>query len=277
MRYQYMSDSHTHTNCSPDGSNSVDEMYRRAKELELYYYTITDHCECNDYDGAHIGFSYRKWTDEGYRRMSESAERLHYDVRLLKGLELGQPVQNFSAAEDVLGARAYDFVLGSVHNIKGFEDFYFLKYDEMPEGYIDRLLTSYFGEMLQMVQWGKIDSVAHLTYPLRYIRGDHKIEIDMRPHEEEVRAVFTEMIRRDIALEINTSGLRQAIGCFLPDKPYVELYRSMGGRLLTIGSDAHRVEDLGKGIEEGLEMMKEAGFTEFAVYVAHEPQMLPIK
>lgn len=276
MRYQYMSDSHSHTNCSPDGSHSVDEMCRRAKELGLYYYTITDHCECNDYDGAVSGFSYRKWTDESYRRMSESAERLQGNVRLLKGLELGQPVQDFSAAEDVLGARAYDFVLGSVHNIRGFEDFYFLKYEEMPEGYIDGLLTSYFEEMLQMVQWGKIDSVAHLTYPLRYIRGDHKIEIDMAPHEEEIRKVFTEMICRDIALEINTSGLRQTISRLLPDLPYVELYKSMGGRLLTIGSDAHNAEDLGKGIEEGLDMMKEAGFTEYAVYVAREPQMLPI-
>lgn len=277
MRYQNMSDAHSHTNCSPDGSNSVDEMCRRASELGLLYYAITDHCECNDYDGAVSGFSYRKWTDEGYRRMSESAERLQGDVRLLKGLELGQPVQDFSAAEDVLRSRAYDFVLGSVHNIRGFEDFYFLKYEEMPEGYIDGLLTSYFEEMLEMVQWGKIDSLAHLTYPLRYIRGDHKIEIDMRPHEEEIERVFAEMIRRDIALEINTSGLRQAISRLLPDKPYVERYKSMGGRLLTIGSDAHRAEDLGKGIEEGLDMMKEAGFTEYAVYVAHEPQMLLIE
>lgn len=276
MKYKYASDSHSHSNCSPDGKNSIDEMCERAKALGLYYYTVTDHFESNDADGSKVGFNYNEHSPAAFKRMAESAERLHHDVRLLKGIELGQAMQNLEAAEEAV-KRPYDFVLGSVHNIIGFEDFYFLDYENMPDGYIDGLLTSYFGEMLDMVKWGKIDAVAHLTYPLRYIEGDHGIKINMEPHFDEIKNVFLAMIERGIALEINTSGLRQKIGRCLPDITYVNMYKALGGKLITIGSDAHSAEDLGKGIDEGLDMLKEAGYKEFAVFINHEPKMLPIE
>ena len=52
------------------------------------------------------------------------------------------------------------------------------------------------------------------------------------------------MIARKVALEINTAGLRQGTGNTYPCESHVDLYAARGGKLLTIGSDAHRPEDL---------------------------------
>ena len=54
-------------------------------------------------------------------------------------------------------------------------------------------------------------------------------------------------------------------------------YYAQGGRLVTLGSDAHCTEDLGKGIDQGLELLKAAGFREFAVYEKRKPVLLPLE
>ena len=53
--------------------------------------------------------------------------------------------------------------------------------------------------------------------------------------------------------------------------------RELGGKLVTIGSDAHRWMDVGAGVEMGLEMLSRAGFRYFTVYAGRKPQFLPIE
>lgn len=268
-------DCHSHSNCSPDGRDSVLQMCQRAKELGFSYYALTDHCECNDYHGEARGFSFAQGLRKSFRETGEAAKALAGEITVLKGLELGQAMQDISAAEDAL-SREYDFVLGSVHNIRGYEDFYFMDYDALSDAYINGLLSEYFHELLETVQWGGVDSLAHLTYPLRYIQGDYGRLIGENFHQEEMDAIFFALIAGGKALEINTSGFRQKISRPLPDLPLLKRYYELGGRLVTIGSDAHCTEDLGKGIDAGFQTLLQAGFREYAVFVNRKPVMLPI-
>ena len=101
--------------------------------------------------------------------------------------------------------------------------------------------------------------------------------MDLSKHRERIDAIFQALIGKGKALELNTSGLRQKIGRTLPDLPLLRRYRELGGRLVTLGSDAHRTEDLAKGIDGGMELLKEAGFGEFALYVKRQPVLLPLE
>ena len=101
--------------------------------------------------------------------------------------------------------------------------------------------------------------------------------MDLDRHRDQIDQIFRLLIQKDKALEVNTSGLRQKIGRTLPDLPLLRRYRELGGRLVTLGSDAHCTEDLGKGIDEGMETLKAAGFTEFALYVQRQPVLLPLE
>ena len=49
MKHRYASDCHSHSDCSFDGRSSMNAMCERALELGLFYYTVSDHCECNEY------------------------------------------------------------------------------------------------------------------------------------------------------------------------------------------------------------------------------------
>ncbi|WP_242964963.1 histidinol-phosphatase HisJ family protein [Scatolibacter rhodanostii] len=276
LPYTYLSDCHSHSSFSPDSSESIDVLCQRAQELGLYAYTLTDHCECHEYLGSSLGFVYAEQSRQAFACMTKKQDELRGKLRFYKGVELGQPMQNLMAAEEVL-QRNYDFVLGSVHNIKGYEDFYFLDYHQISDEEIDNILTAYFDEIISMIEWGGFDSLSHLTYPLRYICGEHGIAVDLSRHKDEIETIFSLLIQKGKSMEINTSGLRQKIGTTLPDYPLLKQYYDMGGRLITIGSDAHVAKDLGKGIDTGFELLKQAGFSEFAIYENRTPKLLPIQ
>ena len=161
MRYRFACDCHNHSSCSPDGNDTVLEMRRRAQELGLWAHTLTDHCECQKFPDR-----YRPRVERAWEKMALEIPQ-GGSTRFYRGIELGQPNQDLEAAEQALAGRDYDFVIGSIHNIRGYEDFFFLDYSKIERSFIDALLETYWQEELEVIRWGKFDSLGHLTYPLR--------------------------------------------------------------------------------------------------------------
>ncbi|NLG92633.1 MAG: histidinol-phosphatase HisJ family protein [Clostridiales bacterium] len=268
MKYPLISDSHVHSDSSRDANDPVMMMCESAARLGFYSITITDHCECNVY---HSEF-YDRSTRQSYFETRKAAMVFNSRLHVYAGVELGQAVQDQAAAEDILNACDFDFVLASVHNIRNFPDFYEIDYNQVD---VDDILNRYFDELLETIAWGKFDSLAHLTYPWRYLNAKKKLPINM--YKKRIDEVLNALIAKNKALEINTSGLRQKLGTTMPDLPILTRYRELGGKLITIGSDAHRWADVGGGIEQGFSILCSAGFHHFTVYQHHEPIMLPIE
>lgn len=271
MKYRCASDCHTHSTCSPDGESTPREQLARAVELGLYAWTLTDHCEAQAWEEE-----YRDRAAAAREAMADLAARAPAGLRFYRGVELGQATQDPEAARLVWEHPDYDFVIGSIHNLRNREDFYYMKYEPDKMADVNELLEKYWAEELEMIDLGCFDSLGHLTYPLRYMETALRHPVDLTPHLEAIDAIFTALIRRDKALEVNTSGLRQGLGKTFPDLPLVKRYRALGGKLITLGSDAHRTADLGAGIPEGMAMLREAGFTEYHVYEKHTPAALPL-
>lgn len=119
--------------------------------------------------------------------------------------------------------------------------------------------------------------MAHLTYPLRYMVGENHRNIDLNRHSDLIDEILRQAARSGKALEINTSGLRQPLGETLPTLPYVRRFREFGGEYVTVGSDAHYAEDLGKGVNEGMKVAQEAGFSHVTLFQGRTPLPIPIE
>lgn len=276
-------DLHTHSECSPDGNDSVKMMYARACELGLSVYALTDHCECNFWEDAPspditdaMMYGAREYSMKSISQQSKFKGEYAGKVKILTGIELGQPMQNIEKAELIASNERLDFIIGSLHMVRGHDDFYYLDYSEMNSDEIHKLLCAYFDEIADMCRWGKFDVLGHLTYPLRYITGEHFIDIDLKKYEEVIRSIFKILIANGKGIEINTSGLRQKYGYTFPGFKLVELYRQLGGEIVTIGSDAHSAKDIGSGILEGIVLAENAGFDRIAYFVNHEPHFIKI-
>lgn len=271
LRYRFASDCHTHSTCSPDGESTPVQQLARARALGLYAWTLTDHCEAQAWAGK-----YRAAAAAAWAAMAALAAGDTGGVRFYKGVELGQAHHNPAAARELLDGRDYDLVIGSIHNLRRKEDFYYMKYQPERMGAVHDLLAAYWREELDMIALGLFDTLGHLTYPLRYMEAALGGPVDLAPHREAVDEIFRALVRGDKALEVNTSGFRQGMGRPLPDLPLLKRYRELGGRLVTLGSDAHCTQDLGAGIDDGMDLLREAGFMEFCVYEKRRPVFLPL-
>ena len=264
-------DLHSHCDLSFDGKSSAEEMVRRAVELGVMYYALTDHVDLGDHADPDQDI---ETTVNGAREQIPELRKRYADkVTLLYGVELGQAVHEPETAERLLRENGYDFVIGSVHNVRWYDDFYFLDHNKLDP---IKLLDIYFDELLETAEWGKFDVMAHITYPLRYIVGEYGIKIDMQRWKGRLDEIFRALIRNGCGIEINTSGLRQKLNRLMPEASMVKRYRELGGEILTVGSDAHCTDDLGKGIEEGIAAAREAGFDRIAVFKNRKPTFVEI-
>ncbi|MCI7804147.1 MAG: histidinol-phosphatase HisJ family protein [Oscillospiraceae bacterium] len=277
-------DCHTHTRNSFDADNdTVIERCERAIQLGLDAMAVTDHCEVNRfYEKDHYKIDYeQKYDDYGFNKAFENsmaettaAKDLYSSkFNLICGLELGQPLADMEVTEHILSDKRLDFVIASMHEMPGHDDFAFLDYSQEN---VPALLEQDFSEILRIAKWGKFDVLGHITYALRYIQGNQNIPVDMTPYQDTIREIFKAVIENGKGIEINTSGLRQKFGDTFPSLQYIKLYRELGGEILTVGSDSHRTADLAKGIKEGIEIAAQAGFTRIAYFKERKPYFINI-
>ncbi len=269
MTKDYMVDSHIHTEHSIDSEAPIDEICERAYENGLKAVTFTDHCEIDKMDNL---FSFLDDCVEDYLRVKEKYSN---KIEVLIGTEIGQPITDKKMTADIISKYDFDFVIGSVHCAPGDPDFSFLDYtiaSRDPYRYLD----PYFDELLKTAKWGKMDALAHITYPLRYFVGVSHMDVDMTRYYDIIDEVYKSLISGGVALEINASGLRQEIGKTLPDEFYLTRYRELGGELITVGSDAHFPQDVGTGIARAMEIAKSCGFKYLACYKKRKPVMIKL-
>lgn len=277
-------DCHTHTQYSVDSEADIHEMVNRAINLGLKAYAITDHCECNRwYSAEHYpGETTYQYFNFGsdYENSVSAVTRLKEEyvgkINLICGIELGQAVEASGIAEKVVSDNRLDFVIGSIHQLPKTEDFAFIDYNNYTLEEIYGLLERYFIEINKLCEWGKFDVLGHLTYTLRYINGNFGFDADISRFDEIIADSFRALVYNGCGIEINTSGLRQNYGDTFPSIKYVKLFRDLGGEIISIGSDAHTVEDLGKGILKGAEIAQAAGFRRLCYFKRRKPVFIDI-
>lgn len=260
----FIFDGHTHSQHSFDGSETIEAMCQAAIEAGVYGLTVTDHCDL----GVYALPDWRERLLSAAAEIKTAQERLQGRLVLLHGVELGQAVHDMQTAGQVLGLTTYDVVLGSLHNLYQTEDFYFLQ-----EKTCDKkaLLERYFEELLQLAKTNTFDVLAHITYAYRYMGYGEEIP-PVQSFEPLLRELFKTLAQNGKGLELNTSGLyRSPKAHAMPDLWELKLFKECGGEFVALGSDAHIVANIGRGIEEGQALLQAASFSYQAVYQARKP------
>lgn len=261
----FFCDLHSHSIFSFDGAkdSTPDALCRRALEVGLTDIAITDHCDVNnEAEGTYPLLD----SDAAYASVMEAKEKYKGRVNLLYGIELGNAHQAPEYAQQVLSRHNYEFVIGSLHNLTAVPDFSLINFERMYDALIDQLFDRALNEMLQMCEFehngaSPFTTLGHMTYVHRYVTIA-KRKLDFKKHYDKITALYERIIKRDIALEVNVSTLARGLGISMPSLELLKLYRDVGGKLITLGSDAHSPEMLGKAIRKGHALLLTAGFDE---------------
>lgn len=265
----YLVDYHTHTRCSFDSEAPLSAMAEAARAAGLRELCTTDHCDLQLEDGTVLG----EW-DWGpiLAQYEEAAARCRgTDFRLLLGIELGGAHTDPARAERLLAGAPLDFVIGSVHNqspAAGGVDFYFLEYTS--EEFCRRALDDYFESLAALAALPCYDTLGHIIYPFRYINGRGGFPLTPEPWGEQIDAVLRTVIETGRAIEVNTHNGEEVAQW----GPILERYRALGGERVTLGSDAHRPENVAKGLPEAAELLRAKGFRWLTLYEKRRPRQI---
>lgn len=266
-----MKDCHVHTKISHDGVSTIDEYINVAKEKGVDEITFTEHYDI--YDGLKTNL---KTLDvEHYKN-----EYLKYkdDTKLKTnfGIEIGLQPDISTQIRDMLEKYEFDFIIGSSH-ITCKKDM------AMDESFFDGLTRKeaylkYFREVLENIKLytKEFDVYGHLDYVVRY--GGYNIKkIEYEEFKEILDEILINLIKKEKGIEINTSGIRYGLGMPHPNIEILKRYKELGGKIITVGSDAHNVKDLASHFNMAYDLLEYAGFDEIAVFHNRIPDFKKIK
>lgn len=260
---------HFHSLCSFDSEAPLTELCAAAVKAGITELCLTDHCDLVDEHGNPDD----SWDWTNIDGQLALAREKYPRLNLRRGIELGQAISRPEAAEKVLAEPNIDFVLGSMHVNPGGRDYYWIHYETKAQCH--QLMEEYLLCLLQLSKTDYYDSLAHLTYPLRYMRRDG-MAVDFRPFDDLVREILKVLVHRGKALELNTSGYRTNNGEPLPPEYILRMYRELGGDLITVGTDAHVPQHMNDGLERGLELLRHCGFRYLSLYENRKPRQMPL-
>lgn len=263
----YLADYHTHSRVSPDGRASMLEMAAAARDAGLDEICFTDHFEPvrprtviprEKFDWAALTAEY-----------AGALARWDGPVKLRLGMELGDAQTDEALTERLLsGMPELDFIIGSVHMLSerfGLQDIGWMQEPDEKACYAEA--EDYLKNLLRMARWGKFNVLGHMTLPLRYMNDFRGFSISLDGYGAELEEILRTLIAGGLGVELNTSRG----GRFLPGAKWLKLYRSLGGEIVTLGSDAHRPPDVGRGIREGQALLRECGFARFCTFEKQKP------
>ena len=243
----FKADYHIHSGKSfdADPNTSIEFIYKTAVSRELNEIVLCDHYDVNwviSGENPDIDFH------DSLNQINSVKEKFkNADTKFLLGIELGQPNQFPEKANEVLAKNDFDFILCALHNARNEPDFYYIDYKNISIMNLTRIFEKYTEELYELANWGNFHSLAHITYPLRYCMLNN-FYIPLHKYIDLYKKIFSVLIHRGIALEVNTSGLRKKINQPSPPYELLELYKETGGELITIGSDSHNTIDIFSGI-----------------------------
>lgn len=268
----FLADCHTHSLCSPDSEIPMVEMAKKAYEYGLTTLTLTDHCDLLSLEGERtLTYDWEPVRKERNAMLDAFGSRLDLPM----GVELGMGFLFPEEARVILQEPGLDFVLGAAHNLSeeaGGRDFYFLNYKTLDDCY--RALDNYFDSMIALAGAPEFyDSVAHIIYPLRYMKGNYPNPPDLGRYRDQIFEVCRLAAQAGKGIEINT-WKGQTLAEWIP---VLKLYKEAGGEIITVGSDAHAPAPIARGIPQAYQLMQDCGFRYVAVYRERKPDMIRLK
>ena len=261
-------DFHIHSNTSSDTEMTAKEIYEKAFEKGIQNICITNHHEPSEFKK---GDYKQSLTEEKIEKFMSDVAQLKKDARtkLHIGVEMSYSEEDEEYIREFLTTHQFDYVLGSIHYVRGW-----MVADIRNKGKISvkeekKIKEEYFRLIKKAIKSKLFDAMSHMDHVKRVIT-EPKFE-ETKKDWEEVAELLT---KTGVGFEVNTSWSRVSPGGLYPDKKIVELLIANGVKIVTLGSDAHRINEIGNGLEDVQEMLKSFGLEK--VYMFEKRKKVPL-
>lgn len=265
--YARLVDYHVHTKLCGHAAGEPEDYVREAIRKGLSEIGFADHMpllHCRDERLSMAPDDLPRYVAM-VRDVQESVTEI--DVRL--GIEMDYFPGRMDDIWRLASRFEFDYVYGAVHYIDGwgFSDSRHLSSYEGRDP--DETYERYFDLFCEAVREGRFDVMAHPD-----IVKKHGITT-RRPLNDLYRRAADALAASDVAIEINTSGLRKTALDLYPALPFLTLCAERRVAV-TLGSDAHVPGQVGMDFDLALRLLGRAGITEIATFESRARTMRPV-
>ncbi len=246
-------DQHVHSSLSSDCTEKQENYIELAMQNGIKHFVTTEHL---DLSCMSLGF------DDVYdiHLQDELIEKFQkkYDIKFLKGVEIGYKFSRINDIENIVNSNNYDVVIMSVHEDEECDSTSRTFQKNLTTAQIYEKYLHIYIDMMENISC--FDIVGHIDFLLRYID-----RVRIEKHKETLVKLFELIIKNNKSLEFNTRFLYRH-----NDSSYVEyifeLYYACGGRKVSLGSDAHTSRDYMARFDEAIDILKKIGFSELTFF-----------
>jgi histidinol-phosphatase (PHP family) len=270
-------DQHQHTRFSTDSETEPAANVERALQIGLSGVTFTDHFDTNPQEWPVCRYDYEAIA----RAVGELRERFGSRIRVGQGIEVCYQPEQMGRTLEFVEARRFDVVLLSVHWTQGramhlreqWEDW---DTAQSTRNYLQTVLEAVrFVEELARQGRRPFDVLGHLDMVKRYtlrFKGGY----DLSGCRDLIDEILAGCVRSGLIPELNTSSWRQGLTEPMPADWIVRRYADLGGKAMSLGSDAHRAEDVGADFDRAARLLKDNGIPRIAVFANRSMELIPI-
>lgn len=193
--------------------------------------------------------------------------RVNPDLNIRLGLEADFIPGLEKELREILELYPLDYVIGSVHYLDGwgFDNPDLIhEYDRRD---INKIYRQYFSQLCDAARSGLFDIIAH---PDLIKKFGHRPQV---PPLELYRQAARAFAEAGVCMEINTAGLRSPAGEVYPSRDFLKQCLELGVPV-TLGSDAHKPEQVGAGFDQAVELLQEVGYREIAIFEGRKRKMV---
>ncbi len=264
IRFDY----HIHTHLCGHARGTMEEMVRHAISMGFKDIGFADHLPLTYTNDRSLSMEKEElpaYVQEVLRLKEFFSDKI--TVRL--GIEADYYPPHMDEVERMLSEHPFEYVIGSIHYLRDwiFDDPRYVSRFEQID--LNAFYEEYFMNLVRMVETGLFSVVAH---PDLIKKFGHRASIDLEPYYREILLAIKE---GGLCYEINTSGLRWPAGEMYPEPAFIRL----GAELevpVTLGSDAHCPEDIGRDFDKALNLLLESGYREIVMLDNRSWKKIPI-
>ncbi len=253
-------DLHNHTcHFSPDAKSTIDDFITGAVNKGLAVAAITEHYE---YKNPDPNDNIQTFDLDLYTKtFKEWKKKCPSSLKLLMGVEFGYQTHTASDIDEIASTAPFDIVILSNHLFRGVDVFFSKEVYKLP---VKARHAEYVSKLVEMAEnCNNFDVLGHFDY-VNKRNPDLSVNMLYDDCPKEFDRLFETLISKEKALEINTATPARRDS--MPDAKIIKRYMKMGGKLITVSSDSHIMENIGALIPETCEYLKSLGVKELCYF-----------
>jgi histidinol-phosphatase (PHP family) len=269
-----------HVHLRPDDRDATPDQFFTAANADRYRESAADKGiqelgvaeHIYRFTAAQDVWKHPLWLDYGRDDLDAYCEFVREQTDLKLGIEADFIPGREDRMANLLEARDWDYVVGSVHFL-GDHAVDYDKYDVWTTGESpDKVWAKYFDWLGECAASGLYDILAHPDLVKMWGKERPRPDGDLRRFYDRAMEGIADS---GIAVEVSTAGLRKPTGSIYPDPAFLEMVIDAGNPI-ALSSDAHVPDQLGFRYDDALKYLSDLGVKELTVFDKRERTLVEI-